>query len=532
MSFNATVFCAENDGSNGTSVSNGLCYSLELLEPALAQLEELKGAVDEVTDTASGIGSGLNVFYLLFAGAAVFLMQSGFAMLCAGSIRQKNTKNILLKNLLDACGGALGFWTVGYALAYGGGDENIKRFIGNEGFFLTDFSSGGDYIGWFFQFAFAATAATIVAGTVAERCKMVAYLCYSVFLTGFVYPVVVHSVWGTSGFLSAFNGSPFQGIGAVDFAGSGVVHMTGGATALVAAIILGPRKGRFYDEDGNVLAEPVSFPPHSVALQVLGTFILWFGWYGFNPGSTLAIDSEGSGDACALCAVTTTIAAACGAVTSMFLDTLLGSASTGETLYDVGNAMNGCLGGLVAITAGCSVVTPWAAAIIGIIGGIVYVSSSALLVKLKIDDAVDAVPVHFFNGAWGVIAVGLFAEPDRQDIAYGNTSHVGFFYDTSDASLLVCQICEVAWVIGWVSVTMIPFFIILNTLGMFRVDPLEEDVGLDISHHKGAAYDLTGPSKEDVEELVARRSTSHGKVTEPAAAAASLKEVEGYEDDN
>lgn len=159
-------------------------------------------------------------------GALVFMMQSGFAMLCAGSVRQKNVKNIMLKNLLDACGGAIGFWSVGYAFAYGGDDTSDKNFIGTSYFFLTDFG-GSDYMGWFFQFAFAATAATIVAGTVAERCKMQAYLCYSLFLTGFVYPVVVRSIWSSNGFLTAFRDDPFRDIGVIDFAGSGVVHMTG-----------------------------------------------------------------------------------------------------------------------------------------------------------------------------------------------------------------------------------------------------------------------------------------------------------------
>jgi Amt family ammonium transporter len=220
----------------------------------------------------------LNVFFLLFAGALVFLMQAGFAMLCAGSIRAKNVKNILLKNLLDACGGAIGFFTVGYAFAYDSNTSGNTSFIGSHNFFLTDFSTGPEYIGFFFQFAFAATCATIVAGTVAERCKMSAYLCYSVFLTGFVYPVIVRSIWSGNGFLTAFSDDPFRGVGVIDFAGSGVVHMTGGATALVAAVILGPRTGRFYDVDGNPLETPVNFPPHSVALQVIGTFILWFGW--------------------------------------------------------------------------------------------------------------------------------------------------------------------------------------------------------------------------------------------------------------
>mmetsp|Transcript_11336 Transcript_11336/g.26278 ORF Transcript_11336/g.26278 Transcript_11336/m.26278 type:complete len:499 (+) Transcript_11336:374-1870(+) len=466
-------------------------------------------------------GALLTLGYVgLSQGACVFLMQSGFAMLCAGSVRQKNVKNIMLKNLLDACGGAIGFWSIGFALAYGDRDGDLvnKRFIGNDYFGLTDLKTGGEYIGWFFQFAFAATAATIVAGTVAERCKMAAYLCYSVFLTGFVYPVVVHSIWASDGFLTAFRGDfadAFRDIGVVDFAGSGVVHMTGGATALMAAIILGPRKGRFYDDDGNPLETPVSFPPHSVALQILGTFILWFGWYGFNPGSALKISNSDVAAVAGLCAVTTTIAAAAGCVSAMFTDSLIECFKTGETSYDLTMAMNGALGGLVGITAGTSVVTPWAALVIGIIAGWVYYGFSKLLIMLKIDDAVDAIPVHFANGMWGVIAVGLFAEPDRMLLAYSTDVHVGWFYNGSDANLLLVQICAILWIIGWVTATMVPFFIVLRAIGFFRVDPLEEEVGLDISHHRGAAYDLTGPKQEDVEELMEVRASKHGKVEVP-----------------
>ena len=456
-------------------------------------------------------------------------MQSGFAMLCAGSVRQKNVKNIMLKNLLDACGGALGFWSVGYAFAYDSNTSGEKNFIGSTGFFCRDFKSGGDLIGWFFQFAFAATAATIVAGTVAERCKMAAYLCYSVFLTGFVYPVVVRSIWSANGFLTAFRDDPFRGVGNVDFAGSGVVHMTGGATALVAAIVLGPRKGRFYDEDGNPLETPAQFQAHSVALQVLGTFILWFGWYGFNPGSALVIDNSDSAATAALCAVTTTVAAACGAVTAMFTDTIIEGQKTGEASYDLTMAMNGALGGLVGITAGCSVVRPWAAVIIGIVAGWVYYGFSKFLIMMKIDDAVDAIPVHFANGMWGVLAVGLFAEPGAMGTAGYSTDHVGWFYNGSDANLLLVQVVAILWICGWVFFTMTPFFMALNAMGMFRVDPLEEEVGLDISHHRGAAYDLSGPKKEDVEELMEVRASRHGKVEVPKEVAQAADAAEKEE---
>jgi len=472
---------------------------------------------DTTTEEAiAGLTDGVDTFFLIFSATLVFFMQSGFAMLCAGSVRAKNVKNIMLKNLLDACGGALGFWSVGYALAYGDSDSSTRRFIGDNHFFIGKFTSGGEYVGWFFQFAFAATAATIVAGTVAERCKMAAYLCYSVMLTGFVYPVVVHSIWSSAGFLTAFNDKPLGDIGMVDFAGSGVVHMTGGVTALIAAAILGPRLGRFYDEDGNPLETPTSFPPHSVALQILGTFILWTGWYGFNPGSTLAISSSGAAATAALCCVTTTIAAAAGCVTSMFTATIIDEFLTGEASYDLTYAMNGCLGGLVGITAGCSVVTPYAALIIGIVAGWVYIAFSALLVKLKIDDAVDAIPVHFANGIWGCIAVGLFAEPSKIDISYGNTMHVGFFYSwgrgSGDATLLGIQCLGILWIIGWCTMVMTPFFTLLKAAGMFRVDPLEEEVGLDISHHKGSAYDLTGPDQSHVDKLIAERASQHGAV--------------------
>lgn len=207
-----------------------------------------------------------NAWFLIFAAALVFFMQAGFAMLCAGSVRMKNVQNTMLKNLLDACGAALAFFMVGYAFAFGGQDTTTATtFIGTENFFMYNIPS---YSFWIFQFAFAATAATIVAGTLAERCQMAAYLCYSVCLTGFVYPVVAHAVWSNNGFLSAYNVSPLWGTGCLDFAGSGVVHTTGGTTALFATIVLGPRKGRFYDNRGNPLAKPTPFPGHSVALQV------------------------------------------------------------------------------------------------------------------------------------------------------------------------------------------------------------------------------------------------------------------------
>ena len=194
-------------------------------------------------------------------------------MLCAGCVRKKNVVNSMLKNLLDACGAAVAFYFVGYGLAFGDDNDEIT-FVGSQNFVGTgDIDLGF----WFFQFAFSATAVTIVAGTLAERCKMTAYFSYSMFLTGFVYPTIVHTIWSSNGFLSAFQKEPLGGVGVVDFAGSGVIHVTGGMTALIATRILGPRRGRFYADDGKPLETPVVIKGHSMALQLLGTLVLWFG---------------------------------------------------------------------------------------------------------------------------------------------------------------------------------------------------------------------------------------------------------------
>lgn len=201
-------------------------------------------------------------------------------------------------------------------------------------------------------------------------------------------------------------------------------------------------------------------------------------------------------------------------ISAMLTDTVIGMMTTGETAYDVGYTMNGILGGLVAITAGCSVVDPWAAVVIGIIAGWVYLGFSKFLIMMKIDDAVDAIPVHFANGMWGCLAVGLFARPECVAAAYSDLDAGGIFYGKS-GDLLLCQICGILWICAWVFAIMTPFFMMLNFLGLFRVDELEEEVGLDISHHKGSAYNMAGPKDEDVEKLVAQRSTAHGKVEKP-----------------
>ena len=421
--------------------------------------------------------------------------------------------------MFDACGGALGFYTIGYALAYGDdSNQTSTTFIGTKTYFFQDDleSERGAYISWFFQFAFAATAATIVAGTVAERCKMAAYFCYSIFLTAFVYPVIVHSIWDAHGFLSTGNSNPFLNSGMIDFAGSGVVHMTGGCTALIAAIILGPRIGRFYNLQGEALDEPRTFPPHSVALQVLGTFLLWFGWYGFNPGSTLTISGDGNDQVVALCAVTTTLAAASGLVSAVMINYIATELTTGEPMFDLTTAMNGALSGLVGITAGCSVVQPWASIVIGLVSGGVYCFASKKLIRYKIDDAVDAVPVHYANGIWGCLAVGLFADPTLVNATYGMDQGGIFYGGTGD--LIANQVCGILWINGWVAATMFPFFHILKSLNWLRVSPEEEMVGLDASKHGGAAYNFTKPSNEDLENYLHMKAERKKHITNKSVA--------------
>jgi len=453
----------------------------------------------------------LNDFLLVIAGAMIFFMQSGFAMLCAGSVRLKNVQNTMLKNLLDACGAALAFYLVGYALAFGGQENSTATtFIGT-----TNFASVGPSASfWFFQYTFSATSVTIVAGTLAERCQMVAYLCYSILLAGFVYPVVAHSVWSNNGFLSISSATPLLNIGSLDFAGSGVVHVTGGATALLATLVLGPRRGRFYDPQGEPLEAPKPFPGHSVALQLLGTMVLWFGWFGFNPGSALVLVTDQAGEVAATAAASTALSGAAGGIAALFTNLYLVERRTGEPNFSILHAMNGSLSGLVAITSGCGVVEAWAAIVIGMIAGWIYLLASGLLIRLRIDDAVDAIPVHMFNGIWGVLATGLFASPRLLEMAYeGRRNYPGLFYTIGkgtaiQANLFGCQVTLLVFILGWVFVTMMPFFIWLNYKGWLRADSLEELVGLDISYHGRSVDDNDGDVKEEYIEAFKKQRGS------------------------
>eukprot|EP00899_Mesostigma_viride_P021599 jgi/Mesvir1/29440/Mv23021-RA.1 len=419
-----------------------------------------------------------NADFVLFSAYLVFMMQAGFAMLCAGSIRAKNAKNILLKNVLDSCVGAICYYTFGYAFAYGGGSGNkalSPGFIGNDEFGLFEFDQWAFFL---FQWAFAAAAATIVSGSVAERTSLLSYLAYSALLTGFVYPVISHWVWSSAGWISAFNADNlFGGIGLIDFAGSGVVHMVGGFAGLCGAVTVGARIGRF-DSEGK----PNEMQGHSATLVVLGTFLLWFGWYGFNPGSMLII--IGNGEVVGRVAVVTTLAGASAGTVALFFN----RAITG--VWDLLAVCNGLLAGLVSITAGCAVITPWGGILVGAVGAVVFKLSSMLLLKLRIDDPLDAFPMHGCCGMWGVFVVGWMAREQFVMDAYGksdNTNPHGVFYG-GKFKLLGVQMLGIVVIIAWTVGLIAPLFFVLSKLGVLRVSEQDERVGMDVSKHGGSAY--------------------------------------------
>ena len=406
----------------------------------------------------------LDTVWVLVTAFLVFFMQAGFALVEAGLTRAKNVGNIVMKNLMDFSIGTVAFFSVGFAIMFGSGNA----LFGTHGWFL-----GGDTfaaLSWtqvplaakfLFQLVFAGTAATIVSGAMAERTKFKSYIVYSAFISAAIYPVVGHWIWG-GGWLATR--------GFLDFAGSTVVHSTGGWAALAGAAILGPRIGK-YGPDGK----PRAILGHSMPLVVLGTLILWFGWYGFNPGSTMAADAT----SIAHIATTTTLAAAAGGVVAMFGIWL----QSGKP--DVGMTCNGVLAGLVGITAGCAFVETWAALAIGAIAGAIVIASVLFFDRIRIDDPVGAVSVHGICGAFGTLAVGLFAS-DRLIEAAG-VGRAGLFYGGGLHQLGV-QALGVVAVFGFVAAAaVILFSVIKATIGL-RVSEEEEMVGLDAAEHGSPGY--------------------------------------------
>ncbi|XP_031484239.1 ammonium transporter 1 member 1-like [Nymphaea colorata] len=439
-----------------------------------------QNAADQFTATTYAV----NNTYLLFSAYLVFSMQLGFAMLCAGSVRAKNTMNIMLTNVLDAAAGGLFYYLFGFAFAFG---SPSNGFIGKHFFGLKAFPNPTyDYSNFLYQWAFAIAAAGITSGSIAERTQFVAYLIYSAFLTGFVYPVVSHWFWASDGWASAFNTSNLLfGTGVIDFAGSGVVHLVGGVAGLWGALIEGPRIGRF-DHSGR----SVALRGHSASLVVLGTFLLWFGWYGFNPGSfnTILVSYTPGGfygqwSGVGRTALTTTLAGCTAALTTLFGKRLI----SGH--WNVMDVCNGLLGGFAAITAGCSVVEPWAAIICGFVASWVLIGCNKLAAIVKYDDPLEAAQLHGGCGMWGLIFTGLFATKNYVNEVYSNKADrpYGLFMG-GGGKLLAANLIQILTIIGWVSVTMGPLFFILNKLRLLRISPEDELEGMDKTRHGGLAY--------------------------------------------
>ncbi len=422
-----------------------------LAVPALCWAgEEAAPTIMTNADAIKGVQTNLNYVWTLVCAALVFFMQAGFACVEAGFTRAKNSINIMMKNLMDFSVGSLAFWALGFGLMFG---TTTTGWFGTDGFFLSDFTVGGDpwiLAFWMFQVVFAATAATIVSGAMAERTKFVTYILYSVVISAVVYPIFGSWAWG-----GLFHGGGWlEKLGFIDFAGSTVVHSIGGWAALAGALVIGPRIGK-YTKSGKVKA----IPGHNIPLAALGVFILWLGWFGFNAGSTTTGDTS-----IAMIFVNTSLAAAAGCVTAMLASWLIFKKP------EIGMSLNGALAGLVGITAGCANVSPTSSIIIGAIAGILVVFSVLFFDRIGIDDPVGAISVHGVNGAWGTLAAALFN-------IEGVTAH-----------LVGVQLIGIGAAFIWsFGCCYILFRVLKATVGL-RVTEEEELEGLDIAEHGGHAY--------------------------------------------
>lgn len=405
-----------------------------------------------------GLNISINNIWLLVSAFLVMFMQPGFALVEAGFTRSKNTANILMKNLMDFSIGTITYWFLGYSLMYGG--SLLGGLIGNPldkfAFSSAGFGDYADMSDLIFQTVFAATAATIVSGAMAERTKFGSYLIFSIVITLFIYPVSGHWKWG---------GGWLDQLGFQDFAGSTLVHSVGGWLGLTGAAVLGPRLGKY------IKGKAKAIPGHNLALGALGVFILWFGWFGFNPGSELAA-TGGSTIAIGHIAVTTNLAAAAGAVGAMLTSWIKYKRPT------LGLSLNGALAGLVAITAGCNVVSPSGAILIGLFAGIILVFSVVFFDQIaKIDDPVGAISVHGVCGAFGTLMVGVFSTDG------------GLFYG-GGAKLLSVQAIGVLAVGAWALATGFVLFKILKFTTGLRVSRRIEEEGLDVYEHGESAYNI------------------------------------------
>lgn len=402
--------------------------------------------------------ANMDSFFLLVMGIVVFLMQCGFAFLEAGAVRSKNTVNILIKNMLDCLIGGVSYWVMGWAVAYG---EGGNGFIGMSNFFSWKMDHS-NYPSWFFQFVFAATAATIVSGSIAERCQFTAYFVYSILITGWVYPPVSHWAWDGTGWLNQ--------LGYHDFAGSGVVHILGGVCALVGCFFVGARKGRF-----NSLGKPMVMPGHSVPLAALGGFILLFGFLAFNGGSQTQISHKGDAEVVGLAIVNTIIGGCGGGLTVLFTNRFF----LGGQKWSYLLTLNGALTGMVSQCAGCNVYEPWAALLVGCLGGVMFLAVHFTMLKFQLDDPLDAVAVHAGGGVVGVLSVPFFA--------FGT----GIFWlgDQEESwKLLGINLAGVLAITLWAAFWSSLIFGPLKFFDQLRIDSDTEFRGCDIIKHGEAAY--------------------------------------------
>lgn len=453
----------------------------------------------------------LDVLWVLLAGFLVFIMQAGFALVETGFTRSKNVAHTMMMNMMVFCIGAIGYYLVGFGIQYGGvnytypataiagewafspitlgawGDMLAQPLLiagngimGLSGFMLSGFTTSGAPAGmlafFLFQMVFMDTAATIPTGSMAERLKFIGFVLMSFFVAMFMYPLVANWVWG-GGWLANLGRSMGLGNGMVDFAGSGAVHMVGGAIGLAGAMVIGPRIGKFNaDGSANVI------PGHNIPMGTLGAIILFFGWFGFNPGSALGV-SGAFINLVALAAVNTLLAGAAGGVVSMAYSWLVSHKKP-----DPGSMVNGTLAGLVAITAPCAFVEPLAAVFIGSVAGVIVILATTLLDKLKIDDPVGAAPVHLFNGAWGVLALGLFASGNPDTAAWNgiDTPVTGLLY--GNPGQFGAQLIAVLAIGITTFALSYSFFKILMVAGLLRSKPEDELAGLDLPEMGAAGY--------------------------------------------
>ncbi|SIQ07031.1 ammonium transporter [Alkalispirochaeta americana] len=425
-------------------------FLLVLLMTAISLTHVAAQDVEAVLELYS---QAFDMIWLTLAGALVFLMQAGFAMVETGLTRAKNAGNIIMKNLMDFSMGAIAYFAVGWAIMYGASAAGL---VGTDQFFLAGADSA-DFRDWFFQVVFAATAATIVSGAMAERTKYSGYLLYSAVVSGLIYPVSGHWIWSDAGWLA--------GMGFHDFAGSTVVHSVGAWAALAGAIMIGARRGKYVKVGDVVTVKAIQ--GHNMPLAALGVFILWFGWYGFNAGSTLS----GTDLDIAYVATTTTLAASAGAIAAMV---------TSWKWFgkpDPSMSLNGALAGLVAITAGTWVISPGLSLLVGALGGVIVVISVEIIDKvLHVDDPVGAISVHGITGIWGTLAVGLFGDLELIGSGLTRGGQIGV------------QLIGIGAVLLWVLSTSFILFYLLKTWGLLRVSPEDELLGLDISEHGTESY--------------------------------------------